>query len=50
MKQARIKPIVIWEVITPPDAQARLAAAFTMLLGTLPPTQELSDKNLDSQD
>jgi hypothetical protein len=49
MKQTGIKLTVIWEEVTTPDAQQRLAAAFTMLLSPLPPPK-LPKQGLDSQD
>jgi hypothetical protein len=49
MKQAGIKLTVIWEEVSTPDAQQRLAAAFAMLLGPQPtpdpPEQGIDIKN-----
>jgi hypothetical protein len=49
MKQTGTKITVIWEEVTTPDAQQRLAAAFAMLLSPLPST-ELPERGIDSQD
>jgi hypothetical protein len=42
------KLMVIWEEVTTPDAQQRLATAFTMLFSPLLPP-DLTDESLDSQ-
>jgi hypothetical protein len=46
MKQTGIKITVIWEEVTTPDAQQRLAAAFAMLLSPLPP-HDLPEQGID---
>jgi hypothetical protein len=43
-----IKLTVIWEEVTTPDAEQRLATAFAMLLRPLPP--KLPENGLDRQD
>ena len=40
MNKTGIKLTVIWEEVTSPDAQQRLATAFTMLFSPLPPAKE----------
>jgi hypothetical protein len=39
---------VIWEEVTSPDAEQRLATAFTMLFSTMP-TFDFKNDGLDSQ-
>jgi hypothetical protein len=49
MKKTGVKLTVIWEEITTPDAQQRLATAFAMLLSPLPPPEQ-PENGLDRQD
>jgi hypothetical protein len=46
--KVEIKLTVIWEEITSPDAEQRLATAFSMLFSPMQP-HDLTDNGLDSQ-
>ena len=48
MKKNGVKLTVIVEEVTSPDAQQRLATAFTMLFSPSPPS-DLPDEGLDSK-
>lgn len=49
MNKIENKLTVIWEEVTTPDAQERLATAFTMLFSPLPEHPSMTEQGLDSQ-